>query len=187
MLFDLHARLSQWQFRLPPLSERRDDIEPLIMHLLAESERQLDRKTGFNTDALARYLRFARDPMTPWPGNMRDLQASALRLAVLAERGRVTLAMVEAEIALLNAQWSAAGTDLDADLLSGVLPDLVSLDLFDRIQLAAVIRVCRQSASLSAAGRQLFAVSREGKASQNDADRLRKYLARFSLDWASIV
>lgn len=187
MRVDLHARLSQWQFRLPPLSERRDDIEPLIMHLLAESERQLDRKTGFNTDALARYLRFARDPMTPWPGNMRDLQASALRLAVLAERGRVTLAMVEAEIALLNAQWSAAGTDLDADLLSGVLPDLVSLDLFDRIQLAAVIRVCRQSASLSAAGRQLFAVSREGKASQNDADRLRKYLARFSLDWASIV
>lgn len=184
---DLHARLSQWQFRLPPLSERREDIEPLMMHLLTESERQLDRKTGFNTDALAHYLRFARDPATSWPGNIRDLQASALRLAVLAERGRVTLAMVEAEIALLSAQWSAAGTDPDADLLSGVLPDYASLDLFDRVQLAAVIRVCRQSANLSAAGRQLFAASRKGKASQNDADRLRKYLARFSLDWTSIV
>ena len=34
------------------------------------------------------------------------------------------------------------------------------LDLFDRAQLAAVIGVCRESASLSDAGRKLFAVSR---------------------------
>ncbi len=95
--------------------------------------------------------------------------------------------MVEAEIVLLTAQWSSTGADPDADLLSAVLPDPTALDLFDLAQLAAVIRVCRQSANLSAAGRQLFAVSRKGKASQNDADRLRKYLARFSLDWASIV
>lgn len=184
---DLHARLSQWQFRLPPLAERREDIEPLLLHLMAASERQLDRKTGFNGDALSRYLRFARDPATPWPGNMRDLQASTFRLAVLAERGRVTLAMVEAEITLLAAQWSAAGADLDGDLLAEVLPDPAGLDLFDRVQLAAVIRVCRQSANLSAAGRQLFAASREGKTSQNDADRLRKYLARFDLEWAAVT
>lgn len=184
---DLLARLSQWQVRLPPLSERREDIEPLLLHLLSESERQLDRKTGFNTDALARYLRFARDPATPWPGNIRDLEASVARLAVLAERGRVTLAMVEAEITLLAAQWSAAGAYPDADLLGSVLPDPAAVDLFDRVQLGAVIRVCRQSANLSAAGRQLFAASRAGKTSQNDADRLRKYLARFNLDWAGIV
>lgn len=184
---DLHARLSNWLFRLPPLAERREDIEPLLLHLIAESERKLDRKTGFNTDALARYLRFARDPATSWPGNLRDLEASAHRMAVLAERGRVTLAMVEAEISNLIAQWSAAGADADADLLSSVLPDPALLDLFDRVQLAAVIRVCRQSSNLSSAGRQLFAASREGKTSQNDADRLRKYLARFNLDWAGIV
>ncbi len=183
---DLHARLSQWVFRLPPMAERREDIEPLLLHLIAESERQLDRKTGFNGDALARYLRFARDPASPWPGNLRDLEASAHRMAVLAERGRVTLAMVEAEIAHLKAQWAAAGDDPDADLLAEVLPDPEALDVFDRVQLAAVIRLCRQSASLSAAGRQLFASSREGKTSQNDADRLRKYLARFGLDFAGL-
>lgn len=184
---DLHARLSQWLFHLPPLTKRREDIEPLFLHLVEESERQLDRKTGFNTDALARYLRFARDPSTPWPGNLRDLQASAHRLAVFAERGRVTLAMVEAEIVTLTTQWSAAGTDPDGDLLAEVLPDPRGLDLFDRVQLAAVVRICRESGSLSAAGRQLFAASRVGKTSQNDADRLRKYLARFGLDWAGIV
>lgn len=57
------------------------------------------------------------------------------------------------------------------------------LDLFDRLQLEAVLRVCRDARSLSDAGRQLFAVSRQDKEKPNDADRLRKYLARFELDW----
>ena len=60
------------------------------------------------------------------------------------------------------------------------------LDLFDRLQLRAVIAVCRQADSLSDAGRRLFDRSRLAKASANDADRLRKYLARFGLDWQAI-
>ena len=40
--------------------------------------------------------------------------------------------------------------------------------------------------SLSAAGRLLFASSRAQKQSTNDADRLRKYLARHELSWAAI-
>ena len=90
---DLHARLSQWVFQLPPLRERRDDIGAHLLALIDGSERQLGRKTGFNADALARYMRFAQDPATPWPGNLRDLQASAHRLAVLAERGRISTSL----------------------------------------------------------------------------------------------
>ncbi|MFD1330957.1 RNA repair transcriptional activator RtcR family protein [Methylopila musalis] len=47
-------------------------------------------------------------------------------------------------------------------------------------------RVCRREPTASAAGRALFAASRMKKASANDADRLRKYLARFGLDWAAV-
>ncbi|SRN04210.1 2-component regulator [Shigella flexneri] len=61
-----------------------------------------------------------------------------------------------------------------------------NIDLFDRMQLEHVIAICRQAKSLSAAGRQLFDVSRQGKASVNDADRLRKYLARFGLTWEAV-
>ena len=56
-------------------------------------------------------------------------------------------------------------------------------DLFDQAQLAFVIGVCRESATLSDAGRKLFAATRENRKTANDADRLRKYLARFDLDW----
>jgi hypothetical protein len=38
----------------------------------------------------------------------------------------------------------------------------------------------------AAAGRALFAASRLRRSSANDADRLRKYLARFGLDWTSV-
>jgi len=40
--------------------------------------------------------------------------------------------------------------------------------------------------ALSEAGRASFAASRARRACANDADRLRKYLARFGLEWARV-
>ena len=60
------------------------------------------------------------------------------------------------------------------------------LDLFDRLQLEAVLRVCRESHTLSEAGRKLFHATRTQRSVVNDADRLRKYLARFGLSWVSL-
>ncbi|MGK5033546.1 hypothetical protein [Janthinobacterium sp. DSP2-3-3] len=39
---------------------------------------------------------------------------------------------------------------------------------------------------MSDAGRTLYAVSRAAKAKPNDADRLKKFLARFALDWDKV-
>jgi transcriptional regulatory protein RtcR len=43
--------------------------------------------------------------------------------------------------------------------------------------------VCRESKTLSDAGRKLYAVSRSKRRVMNDADRLKKYLLRFGLKW----
>ena len=75
-------------------------------------------------------------------------------------------------------------TDELDDLLGEL--KLSELDPFDRVQLAEVVRVCRASRTLSEAGRQLFTASRIKKEMPNDADRLRKYLARFGLEWIRI-
>ncbi|MFW6683106.1 RNA repair transcriptional activator RtcR family protein [Komagataeibacter intermedius] len=184
---DLLARLALWVFHLPPLRNRREDMEVELMYELEKAERSLGCKIGFNVDARARYLRFARDPATPWSGNYRDMSASARRLCTFAGRGRITLSMVEAEILTLSRQWAAVQQDADLALLAEILPDPAGVDEFDRAQLAAAVRACREASSLSAAGRRLFAISRQEKASQNDADRLRKYLARFGLNWERIV
>ena len=55
-----------------------------------------------------------------------------------------------------------------------------------KMQLENVIALCRQHRSLSEAGRQLFAISRQEEAKTNDADRLRKYLSRYQLSWEQI-
>jgi len=60
------------------------------------------------------------------------------------------------------------------------------VDPFDRAQLEEVLRVSRGARSMSEAGRVLFAVSRTRKSSVNDADRLRKYLARYGLAWKDV-
>jgi transcriptional regulatory protein RtcR len=84
---------------------------------------------------------------------------------------------VKEEAARLRGDPStAAESDLVTDVLGA--DGAARLDRFDRVQLADVLAVCRDSASLSEAGRALFAASRAGKSKVNDADRLREYLAR---------
>ena len=108
-------------------------------------------------------------------------------MAVLAEGGRIDEACVDREIARLQHEWqdgSVAGDDLVAEALG---PKAEAIDLFDRVQLAEVLRVCRASASLAEAGRTLFSESRKRRGKVNDSDRLRKYLQKFGLAWEELT
>jgi len=63
---------------------------------------------------------------------------------------------------------------------------LAEIDLFDRLQLESVLKICRSCTTLSEAGRCLYGASRLNKTSINDSDHLKKYLSRFDLDWTAI-
>ncbi len=135
------------------------------------------------------FLRFAQSPAAHWTANFRDLNACITRMATLSPGGRITAAVLDGEIARLTDAWSVPATENDpTKVLGTVLSDQAKakLDLFDQAQLAFVIRVCQESATLSDAGRKLFAATRENRKTANDADRLRKYLARFDLDWPTV-
>ncbi|MFN9475941.1 RNA repair transcriptional activator RtcR [Acidovorax sp.] len=193
---DLYARINLWSYQLPGLAQRPEDIEPTLDHLLARTGTELGRTVRLSAEARTAYLRYAQSPDALWSGNFRDLSASATRLATLADSGRIGLPLVEAEIARLQWLWQPAKAARDGGGAVGDAIDLNTLldeaqikamDLFDQLQLAAVLRVCRQARTLSDAGRQLFQASRAQRTVVNDADRLRKYLARFGLDWESVI
>ncbi len=187
---DLLARLSLWAFALPGLAERREDIEPNLDFELRRYADEAGSNVSFNKEARTRYLTFAFSPEAPWRANFRDLGGSVTRMATFAAGGRIDEAIVAEEIARLQRQWATGVEDDDAALLQAVLgaEALAGLDKFDQIQLAGTIRLCRQLPSLSAAGRALFSASRARKAAaSNDADRLRKYLARFGLKWEEVT
>ncbi|WP_295949043.1 RNA repair transcriptional activator RtcR [uncultured Xanthomonas sp.] len=181
---DLLARLNLWTYHLPGLAERREDIEPNLDFELERWSREQHQRVTFNREARSRYLAFATGAEARWSGNFRDLSASVMRLATLANAGRIQLELVEEEIARLRRQWRDGTPPSPLDALLG--DAAAQLDRFDRVQLEDVLRVCATAKSLSQAGRELFAVSRTQRASTNDADRLRKYLARFGLDWEQV-
>ncbi|MDA8443817.1 RNA repair transcriptional activator RtcR [Paracidovorax valerianellae] len=194
---DLYARINLWSYQLPGLAQRPEDIEPNVDHLLARSGAELGRVVRLSAEARTVYLRYAQSPEALWSGNFRDLSASMTRLATLAEGGRIGLPLVEAEIARLRWLWepvanahggvgSAGGDSVDLTELLGEA-QVEAMDRFDQLQLAAVLGVCRNARTLSDAGRQLFQASRSQRTVVNDADRLRKYLARFGLDWERVL
>jgi transcriptional regulatory protein RtcR len=186
---DLYARINLWAYTLPGLSGRPEDLEPNIEYLLAKAGSENGRAVRFNAEAKTQYLRFAQSGDALWSGNFRDLSASITRLVTLADGGRITTAQVEAEVQRLRWLWQRAGADVSqaVDLKSVVPPEqLEAMDLFDRLQLSAVLDVCRQSRTLSDAGRKLFDRSRTQRSVVNDADRLRKYLQKVGLSWEAV-
>ncbi|HEX5687604.1 MAG TPA: RNA repair transcriptional activator RtcR [Ideonella sp.] len=188
---DLYARINLWSYTLPGLAQRPEDLEPNIEHLLARAAAESGRAVRFNAEAKAQYLRFAQSPEAVWAGNFRDLMASVTRLATLADGGRINTALVDAELQRLRWHWQHAGADaatvgtvqldtlIDAEALD-------AMDLFDRLQLESVVRICRESKTLSDAGRRLFHRSRTQRSVVNDADRLRKYLQKHGLSWDAV-
>ena len=76
---DLYFRLSRFVITIPPLRERREDIEPLAKHFLT----LLTRTAPMTLAADALKLLVAYD----WPGNVRELRNAIERGVILARPG----------------------------------------------------------------------------------------------------
>jgi transcriptional regulatory protein RtcR len=185
---DLLARINLWTFKLPGLRNRPEDIEPNIDYELNNYSKKTGDVIRFNKEAREAFLNFATSPEAKWEANFRDLNGAITRLCTLALGGRITKDILNEEIKRLKSLWDTEKISIGNELKDryGNLIDLDNCDLFDIIQLQGVLKICSESHSLSDAGRKLFAVSRLEKASANDSDRLKKYLARFNLSWDKI-
>ncbi len=82
---DLYYRLNVINLHLPPLRERREDIEPLARHFLRKYALETGKKvTDLSPRALTCLLGYE------WPGNVRELQNVIERAVVLAKGSTVT-------------------------------------------------------------------------------------------------
>ncbi len=81
---DLYYRLSVVEVRIPPLRERRGDLDLLIPHLLQQACARLGKYVEeIAPDAMARLRRY------DWPGNVRQLQNVIEHAVVLVDRDAV--------------------------------------------------------------------------------------------------
>ena len=76
---DLFFRLSQIHITVPPLRDRRDDVEALVNLVLRNIENDTGRVMTISDDATTVLMAY------PWPGNARELIGTIKRAAVMSD------------------------------------------------------------------------------------------------------
>jgi two-component system response regulator AtoC len=85
---DLYYRLNVVEIQVPPLRERREEIEMLATWFLAKFNAQYHRQKQLLPETLARLREH------PWPGNVRELENAIRRLVVLTNGEQAVEALV---------------------------------------------------------------------------------------------
>ncbi|MHB1653682.1 MAG: sigma 54-interacting transcriptional regulator [Desulfitobacteriaceae bacterium] len=82
---DLYFRLAALPLKIPPLRERLEDIEALVMDLLWEVNQHRVQPLILNQEVMCRFYAH------PWPGNIRELRNVIAYLDATVDNGRVKL------------------------------------------------------------------------------------------------
>ncbi len=121
---DLYYRLNVISINLPPLRERRDDIEPLARHFLKTCTRRMKKEVaGIDEDALQALLQY------DWPGNVRELENVMERAVILARSGTITVGLLP-----LGARREASVA------AGGTAAQLIPLDEIERQHITSILK-----------------------------------------------
>ena len=132
---DLYYRLAEIVIDIPPLRERVDDIPALLSHFLEKNSRSLGRPLDISPEALRLLISL------PWEGNVRELENTIERAAILCNSDRIEPEDVQPDSSqLVNAHEWSTGLELNqfipdnlslAEVLNGIEERLVRKALDD--------------------------------------------------------
>jgi two-component system response regulator HydG len=104
---DLWYRLNVAVLKIPPLRERREDIEFLASHFLRERSPTGGRKiVGFTTASISAMEAY------DWPGNVRQLRAAVERACVVSTHERIDVGDLPPEVVGIVRRESVSLADL---------------------------------------------------------------------------
>ena len=140
---DLYYRLNVIHIHLPPLRERVDDIPALVTHFLQKNAKRLGKEQITISPEALRLL-----VGLPWEGNIRELENTIERAAILCSDDRIDAEDVQPDSSELRSQEWSSGLDLAqfvpeglklSDVLNGIEEKLVrqALENADNIQARA--------------------------------------------------
>ena len=111
---DLYYRLNVVPLNVPPLRERKDDIEPLASFFLDKFSRETKKNfEGFSNTALRALYDYY------WPGNVRELENSIERACVLGKPP-----VIQAEDLRINLISSSASSKNPSDDFSSIASEI---------------------------------------------------------------
>ncbi|MCF6186381.1 MAG: sigma-54 dependent transcriptional regulator [Desulfobulbaceae bacterium] len=104
---DLYYRLNVIHIHLPPLRERVDDIPALVTHFLQKNAGRLGKEQiAISPEALRLLVTL------PWEGNIRELENTIERAAILCADDRIEAEDVQPDSTEFRAQKWSSGLDL---------------------------------------------------------------------------
>lgn len=159
---DLYERLATVQLHLPPLRERQEDVEPLVLHWLeryyaveapAPDHPRVRSATSEALEVLRAY---------PWPGNIRELR-NAIYGALVAKRAGDELLLSDLPRRLwqrerANTSALVSAQEVERRVASGTMNLRAELERLERLALQAALR--RAGGNASEAARLLGEVGR---------------------------
>ncbi len=80
---DLYFRLNVIPLNVPPLRERRDDIKPLVEHIIDELSKRYGQHKYFSAEAYKCLESYH------WPGNVRELQNLVERMMIVIDSDEI--------------------------------------------------------------------------------------------------
>jgi DNA-binding NtrC family response regulator len=99
---DLYYRLNVIEVKIPPLRERKEDIEVLARHFVEKYSRENQKKVvGITEEAMDVLIQY------PWPGNIRELRNIVERAVVLAGSEKIGLGELPDRLKRLDGPRSA--------------------------------------------------------------------------------
>lgn len=198
---DLLQRINRWSYRIPGLSERREDIEPNFNYELDLFRNHINRGVVITDEARKLFMDYALAETTRWDGNFRELRNMVTRMGTLANDGEINSADVDREIRRVKTNVTAenktppSSQNIEHATLAEEDSYLKSLlgsgytERLDAISIATlryVLDVCKTCSSAAEAGRRLYNISRDNKASPNDSDRIVKFLKVYNLKFSQL-
>ncbi|MBM9613951.1 sigma-54-dependent Fis family transcriptional regulator [Desulfobulbus rhabdoformis] len=138
---DLYYRLNVIHIHLTPLRERVDDIPPLVTHFIEKNSKTLGKEFDISPEALRLLVSL------PWEGNVRELENTIERAAILCNGDRIEPEDVQPDSSeLITAQEWSTGLELSqfipdnlslAEVLNGIEEKLVRKALDDNFYVQA--------------------------------------------------
>ena len=122
---DLLYRINTVTLRVPPLRERREDLPPLIDHILHTLRVPGATKRTVSPETMQQFLAHS------WPGNIRELR-NVIERIVLMSTGTAPITREEVAQVLPRSQGSMQGGDLTK----------LSLDEIERLHIQRVLEAC---------------------------------------------
>lgn len=104
---DLYFRFNEFSIIVPPLRNRKADIEAFAYHFLELSNTELNKKVfGFDEQVMDVFKEY------PWPGNLREMLNVIRRATLLTDGGKMSVSALPPEI-VYSQKFNFSDSDSD--------------------------------------------------------------------------